>query len=205
MNEPQTRMERAAAYKAARKARGLSQTELAKAVGVRQATISDRETGAHEFGQEAVMALRSIPTLFDRSHIDDLIEEAGKLRRQNASLERTIEMRWDADQRAITRWREAHPCNDLVMPDHADMVVWLLEMLLIPKTALKSKSQAEPTACGWDSASGKCPMAATWECLLYEGHEDEAWTPFCQHHYGLAKFHGWKIRLLNGHGDGGTA
>ena len=134
MSEPeQTPMERAAAYKRDRKARGLSQTELAKAVGVRQATISDREAGKHEFGQEAVMALRSLP---------------------------------------------------------------------IP---LAQKAQAEPILCGWDSASGKCPMAATWECLLYEGHEDEAWTPFCQHHYGLAKFHGWKIRLLNGHGDGGTA
>jgi len=62
MSEPeQTPMERAAAYKAARKARGLTQTELAALVGVRQGTISDRETGAHEFGQEAVMALRSIP------------------------------------------------------------------------------------------------------------------------------------------------
>ena len=61
MSEPETPMERAAQYKRDRKARGLTQTQLAKAVGVRQATISDRETGAHEFGQEAVMALRSIP------------------------------------------------------------------------------------------------------------------------------------------------
>jgi len=62
MSEPeQTPMERAAAYKADRKARGLTQTELAVLVGVRQATISDRETGRHEFNEEAVMALRSIP------------------------------------------------------------------------------------------------------------------------------------------------
>jgi len=62
MSEPeQTPMERAAEYKRDRKARGLTQTQLAALVGVRQATISDRETGAHEFGQEAVMALRSIP------------------------------------------------------------------------------------------------------------------------------------------------
>jgi hypothetical protein len=37
-----------------------------------------------------------------------------------------------------------------------------------------------------------------WECLLYEGEEDETWTPFCGHHYGMAKFHGWKIRGLSG-------
>jgi DNA-binding XRE family transcriptional regulator len=61
MIEPETPMERAAQYKRARIARNLTQTQLAKAVGVRQATISDRETGAHEFGQEAIMALRSLP------------------------------------------------------------------------------------------------------------------------------------------------
>jgi hypothetical protein len=38
-------------------------------------------------------------------------------------------LRWDADMRAIKRWQEAHPGNDMVWPDHADLVVWLLERL----------------------------------------------------------------------------
>ena len=38
----------------------------------------------------------------------------------------TFDLRWKADMRAIKRWQAAHPGNDLVWPDHADMVVWLL-------------------------------------------------------------------------------
>ena len=31
--------------------------------------------------------------------------------------------------RAIKRWQAAHPGNDLRWPDHADLVVWLMEQL----------------------------------------------------------------------------
>lgn len=41
--------------------------------------------------------------------------------------EQSINLRWDADQRAIKQWQAAHPGNDLVWPDHADMVVSLLD------------------------------------------------------------------------------
>lgn len=44
-------------------------------------------------------------------------------------LDATFDLRWKADMRAIKRWQEAHPGNDLTWPDHADMVVWLLEQL----------------------------------------------------------------------------
>jgi len=49
-----------------------------------------------------------------------------KLRERLAEVERTFEIRWQADQRAIKKWQEAHPGNDLVWPDRADMVQWLL-------------------------------------------------------------------------------
>lgn len=38
-----------------------------------------------------------------------------------------FDLRWKADMRAIKRWRAAHPGNELVMPDHADLCVFLLE------------------------------------------------------------------------------
>lgn len=41
----------------------------------------------------------------------------------------SFDMRWKADMRAIKRWQEAHPGNELVWPDHADLCVWLLEQL----------------------------------------------------------------------------
>ena len=48
-----------------------------------------------------------------------------KLMEHNASFE----LRWRATMRGIEKWREAHPGNDLVMPDHADFTCWLIEQL----------------------------------------------------------------------------
>jgi hypothetical protein len=46
-----------------------------------------------------------------------------------AEHEATFALRWNADQRAIKRWQEAHPGNDKVWPDHTDLVAWLMEQL----------------------------------------------------------------------------
>jgi hypothetical protein len=49
---------------------------------------------------------------------------------QIADLERTFDLRWKADMRAIARWRSENPsARELIMPDHADLVVWLLDQL----------------------------------------------------------------------------
>lgn len=44
-------------------------------------------------------------------------------------LRATFDIAWNADMRAIKRWQEAHPGNDDVWPDRADMVVWLMDQL----------------------------------------------------------------------------
>lgn len=47
-----------------------------------------------------------------------------------ADLEQTFDMRWQADMRAIERWRAEDPVRrTLTMPDHADLVVWLLDRI----------------------------------------------------------------------------
>lgn len=43
-------------------------------------------------------------------------------------LERTFDMRWQADQRAIKRWQAETGRTD-TWPDHADLCVWLMEKL----------------------------------------------------------------------------
>lgn len=48
---------------------------------------------------------------------------------QQAEYERTFDLRWKADLRAIERWRQGDPSRDFTMPDHADLCVWLLEQL----------------------------------------------------------------------------
>lgn len=39
----------------------------------------------------------------------------------------TLDMRLGADRRAVKMWQAAHPERSNVWPDHADLVVWLME------------------------------------------------------------------------------
>jgi hypothetical protein len=74
------------------------------------------ETGEHPgvfCGEKVEAAARAILKLWE--HVREL--EAG------------FDLRWNADMRAVRRWREGNPGNELVLPDHADLVVWLLEQL----------------------------------------------------------------------------
>lgn len=41
----------------------------------------------------------------------------------------SFELRRKADMRAIKRWQEANPGNDLIWPDHADLCVWLMDRI----------------------------------------------------------------------------
>lgn len=43
--------------------------------------------------------------------------------------ERSFELRWKADMRAIKRWQAAGPNRQQTWPDHADLCVWLMEQL----------------------------------------------------------------------------
>lgn len=43
--------------------------------------------------------------------------------------ERTFDLRWKADQRAIKMWHEENPNKEYIWPDRADMVVFLLHKL----------------------------------------------------------------------------
>lgn len=56
--------------------------------------------------------------------------DAGRLKEafeERDELDQLFDLQWKADRRAVKRWQEAHPGNDLVWPDRADMVVWLME------------------------------------------------------------------------------
>ena len=78
---------------------------------------------------------------------DDLVKRlrrgtAGDKERHAAAdsieqFEQSFDLRWSADMRAIERWRKDHPGNDLVMPDHADLCVWLLDRIKKLTAALR--------------------------------------------------------------------
>lgn len=61
-----------------------------------------------------------------RQSLAEVIEQ---LRDEAESLQGVFDLQWEADMRAVKRWREAHPGNELVLPDRANMVVWLLGLV----------------------------------------------------------------------------
>ena len=69
--------------------------------------------------------------------VEVLTAERDEALERAADLDQTFDLRWKANMRAIERWQEAHPGNDLVWPDHADMVVWLLEKMDASTAALR--------------------------------------------------------------------
>lgn len=67
---------------------------------------------------------------FDRGGQSRKEYDAAKVKEANDErdeLQELFDLEWKADQRAIKRWQAAHPGNDLVWPDRANMVVWLME------------------------------------------------------------------------------
>ena len=52
---------------------------------------------------------------------------------ENADLRDTLDAVIAADERAVELWRAAHPGNELVIPDRAKLVGWLLEQLAARK------------------------------------------------------------------------
>lgn len=61
---------------------------------------------------------------------EDLSSDTKALQEEVIELRRGFELRWRASIRAMERWRAEDPVNrELIMPDHADLCVWLLEQL----------------------------------------------------------------------------
>jgi hypothetical protein len=56
--------------------------------------------------------------------LETVIEE---LKSTVGELEATFDLRHKADIRGVNLWRTAHPERILFMPDHADMVFWMME------------------------------------------------------------------------------
>lgn len=63
------------------------------------------------------------------SALDQAANTISRLKGERDELQRTFDLRWQADQRAIALWQALNPGTDLTWPDRTDMVVWLLETL----------------------------------------------------------------------------
>ena len=63
-----------------------------------------------------------------KAEIDRLTTKADEEGARVIELEAAFNMRWDADMRAIDMWQDRGG-DALMMPDHADLCVWLLSQL----------------------------------------------------------------------------
>lgn len=94
-------------------------------------------------------------------------------------LERSFDLRWNADQRAIKRWQAASPEGEdrsLTWPDHADLVVWLLEQE--DKTRARLRAHAV-TVCR-NISNGELRYTHCDECdTRWMADKPEAHKPGC--------------------------
>lgn len=82
--------------------------------------ILDPLADAHRLAENPLMHA-SIPEM--RAALKVVIEEL-------AERDRSFDLRWKADMRAIKRWQAEKPAErELVWPDHADLCVWLMGRL----------------------------------------------------------------------------
>lgn len=86
--------------------------------------------------------------------LQTLLSAVEQAQKERDELQATFDLRWEADMRAIKRWQEANPGNDLTWPDRADMVVWLLEQAQGMRRAANSVLQA------YDANTGCEPSAS---------------------------------------------
>lgn len=110
-------------------ARALKRAEMAEAA-LRSAIFTDAEyvKAVDERVQEMTAKHDARVTELLKAN-NAMLERARKAEREVDEMKRTFGMRWKADMRAIKRWQSASPNNYLEWPDHADLVVWLLEQL----------------------------------------------------------------------------
>lgn len=78
-----------------------------------------------------------------RAERDELLAALRIAQRERDELQQSFDLHWRASMRAIKRWQEAHPGSDLTWPDHADLVVWLLEQLDAARDAEGRSDDAE--------------------------------------------------------------
>lgn len=56
-------------------------------------------------------------------------EQIAALTAELDEVRRVFRSQWDAQMRGVQRWRDEHPGNELVLPDHADLTEWFVEQL----------------------------------------------------------------------------
>ena len=88
-----------------------------------------------------------------QNQIETLKGEVRRLQTESAEMQGTFDIIQAADMRAIEMWHESHPGTELMQPDHAKMVIYLLGKLDKYKAVAKEAAAGGCSNCGlsmWD-------------------------------------------------------
>lgn len=109
----------------------------------------------------------------------ELMASAPAMREELEDFQRSFDLRWNADQRAIKRWQAAAPEGEdrsLTWPDHGDLVVWLLERL----DRMTDRARAHALSRCPDRQIGATKYTHCDECdTRWMGDEPERHKPEC--------------------------
>jgi hypothetical protein len=124
---------------------------------------------SRDIADELLEAVTVLDEPFHREAVAGLLGRAAglisRLRSDQEDHDHSFNLRWKADMRAIERWQEAHPGNELTWPDHADLCVWLLEeneRLRTTLTGISTCSTCEACRGAAQRALGDEPQRA-WQ------------------------------------------
>lgn len=85
---------------------------------------------------------RRSPNIEGATGFAEGVEAAAKLE----ELEQLFDLTHAADMRAVVVWRGNNPGNELVLPDHVDLVTWLMDRLADADAALRPFAEFLPRA-----------------------------------------------------------
>ena len=109
--------------------------------------------------------------------------EITTLRAEVSELNQVFDARWSADMRAIKCWRKVTPGNELVLPDHVDLSLWLMEERtrltaeverLRADIAYADKHAEKVESLLWGTAKEREKLRAALERLLRAKNEKDA-------------------------------
>ncbi len=105
-----------------------------------------------------------------------IAEQMQTLQAHILDMEQSVDLRHNADMRAIKRWQETTG-RHLVWPDHADMCVWLLERLDEAETRIDtmSKMTEEQYSGLWDKLSSSSNPWKHPELYAQPGEKRSQW------------------------------
>lgn len=69
--------------------------------------------------------------------MEDAADTIIRLTAEVAEYEAAFDAQWNADMAGVQMWREAHPGNDMVLPDRKHFTAWILAEIVVQRAEIE--------------------------------------------------------------------